>query len=125
MKGREQPRNWIFRFRTAGSRAALAASLLSEKQKKGTVMHQRPSEVSWKEHCSTYMKGREPSGSLLERNLLYLYERLKDLQELLEKEFVIPLYAGPRDLQKPPGKGLYEGPRDLLKPLGKEYVIPI
>ena len=53
------------------------------------------------------MKARETFRSLLERYLLCLYEGPRDLQKPLAKEFVIPV------------------PRDLLKPLGKEFVIPI
>ena len=41
--------------------------------------------------CSTYMKGRETSMSLLTRNLFYLYERPRDLQRPPEKGFVLPI----------------------------------
>ena len=37
------------------------------------------------------MKGPETSRSLLERNLIYLYEGPRDLQKPLRKEFSLPI----------------------------------
>ena len=46
---------------------------------------QRPPEASQRRICSTYMKGRKTSMSLLTRNLFYLYEGPRDAQSLQRK----------------------------------------